>query len=166
MMTMCWLKLYKSEHVMSVRWGVGGEFCRDIVKHIASRLQCLKAKKIQFGLFDLKRIYVGTVDCVHCGANEFWTDPNSKWYSHKLNGAGVLYEVIVDICKDKILWTAGPKPASTHDITFFCVVTQLSTNHQRNDSSKHKTSKNEATLDKNVLCFQVPEGKKLIRNSG
>jgi hypothetical protein len=30
-------------------------------------------------------------------------DPNSKWYSHKHNGVGVLYEVVVDLCDDKIL---------------------------------------------------------------
>ncbi len=128
MMTLCWLNLYKTEHVMSGRWGFGEEFCRDTVKHIAARLQCLKAKKFIFGPFDSKRIYLGTVDCVHCETNEFRTDPNSKWYSRMHNGAGVLYEVLVDICRDKILWTAGPKPTSTHDITFFRGGTQVSTN--------------------------------------
>ena len=96
------------------------------------------------------------VDCVHCETNEFRTDPNSKWYSHKHNGAGVSYEVVDDICRDKILWTAGPKPASTHDITFFRDGTQVSTNRL----------KNEAIWDKNALYFQIPEGKKLIGDSG
>ena len=124
MMTLCWLKLYETKHVMSGRWGFDEEFCRDTVKHITTRRQCLKAKKIKFGPFDSKRIYLGTVDCVHCETNEFRTDPNSKWYSHKHNGAGVLYEVVVDSCRDK----AGPKPDSTHDINFFCGGTQVSTN--------------------------------------
>ncbi len=57
----------------------------------------LESKEDQFGPFDSKRIYFGTVDCVHCETNEFWVDPNSKWYSHKHNGAGVSYEVVVDI---------------------------------------------------------------------
>jgi hypothetical protein len=52
MMILCWLKLYETEHVMSGRWRFGEEFCRDTVKQIASRLQCLKAKKIQVGWFD------------------------------------------------------------------------------------------------------------------
>jgi hypothetical protein len=103
------------------RWGYSEEVCRDTVKHIASGLQHLKSKKIPFGPFDSKRTYLSTVVCVHCETNEFRTDPNSKWYSHKHNGAGVLYEVVVDLCKDKILCTAGSKPASTHDITFFVV---------------------------------------------
>jgi hypothetical protein len=114
---------------MSGRWGLGEEFCRDTVRHIALRLQHLKAKKIQSGPFDSKRIYVCTVDCVHCETHEFLTDPNSKWYSHKHNSAGVSYEVVGDICKDEILWTAGPKPTSTHTITFFCGGTQVITNH-------------------------------------
>jgi hypothetical protein len=144
MMTLCWLKLYKTEHVMSGRWGFGEEFCRDTVKQIPSRLQCLKAKKIKFGPFDSKRIYFGTVDCVHCETNEFQTDPNSEWYFTR----GVSYEVVVDICRDEIIWTAGPKPASTHDITFFCSGNQVSANQH----------KNEATWDKNALYFQIPEG--------
>jgi hypothetical protein len=49
LMTLCWLKLYKTEHVMSGRWGYGEKVCRDTVKHIASRLQHLKSKKIRFG---------------------------------------------------------------------------------------------------------------------
>ena len=141
---------------MSGRWGFGEEFCRDTVKHIALRLQHLKGKKIQFAPFDSKRIYLGTVDCVHCETNEFRMDPNSKWYSHKHNDAGVSYEVVVDICEDNIIWTAGPKPASTHDITFFCGGTQVSRN-------RHK---NEATWDKNALYFQILKGKKLIGDSG
>jgi hypothetical protein len=84
-------------------------------------------------------------------------DPNSKWYSHKHNGAGVLYEVVIDLCEDEILWTASPKPASTHDIIFFCGGTQeVSTN-------RHK---NEATWDADALYFQIPEEKKLIGDSG
>ena len=133
MMTLCWLKLYETEHLMSGRWGFGEEFCRDTVKHIATKLQSLKTKKIKFGAFDLERIYLGTVNCVHFEMNEFRTDPNSKWYSHKHNGPGVSYEVVVDICRDRILWTAGPKPASTHDITFFQGDTQVSTNPQKNE---------------------------------
>ncbi len=156
MMTLCWLKLYETKHVMSGRWGFGEEFCRDTVKVFALRLQCLKAKKIKFGPFDPNRIFLGIVDCVHYKTNEFCTDPNSKWYSHKHNGAGVSYEVVVDLFDSKILWTAGPKPASTHDITFFRGGTQVSTNWQRN----------EATWDKNALYFKIPEEKKLIGDSG
>jgi hypothetical protein len=141
---------------MSGRWGFGEDFCRDTVKYIVSRLQRLKGKKIQFSPFDSKRIYLGTVDCVHCETSEFRTDPNSKWYSHKHNSAGVSYEVVVDICEDNIIWTAGPKPASTHDITFFHGGTQVSRN-------RHK---NEATWDKNAFYFQILKGKKLIGISG
>jgi hypothetical protein len=121
MITLCWLKLYETEHIMLGRWGCGEEFCRDTVKQIATRIQRLKATKIQFSPFESKRTYLGTVNCIHCKVNEFRTKPHSKWYSHKHNGAGVSYEVVIDICNNKVIWIAGLKPASTHDITFFAL---------------------------------------------
>jgi hypothetical protein len=72
-----------------------------MVKHIYTRLQHLKAKKIKFGPFDSERVYLSTVDCVHFKTNEFRMDPNSKWYSHKHNGAGVSNKVVVEICRDE-----------------------------------------------------------------
>jgi hypothetical protein len=45
LMTLCWLKLYETEHVMSGRWGHGEEVCRDNVKHIASRLKHLNQRR-------------------------------------------------------------------------------------------------------------------------
>ncbi len=77
---------------------------------------------------------MGPIDCVHCHTNEFQTDPSSKWYSHKHNGAGVSYEVVIDLCANRATWIAGPYPASTHDITVFCSGTQVSQS-QRNDKT-------------------------------
>ena len=39
MMTLCWLKLYKTEHVMAGRWGFGEEYCRETVKMFAGKIQ-------------------------------------------------------------------------------------------------------------------------------
>jgi len=137
---------------MSGRWGYGEEVCRDTVKQIASRLQHLKSKKIQFGPFDSKRTYLGTVDC-----NEFRTDPNSKWYSHKHDGAGVSYEVVVISAKTKSFGQPVLNlPAHMTLQTFFRGGTQVS-------KTRHK---NEATWDANALYFQIPEGKELIGDSG
>jgi hypothetical protein len=99
---------------------------------------------------------LGTIDCVHCETNEFRTDPSSKWYSHKHKGVGVLYEVVIDLCNTRVVWIAGPYPASTHDITIFRGGTQVSQS-QRN---------NKANWDWNALYFKIPEGKKLIGDSG
>jgi hypothetical protein len=156
MMMLCWLKLYETEHVMSGRWGYGEEYCREAVKQNATRIQCLKKAKIQFGPFESERTYVGTIDCVHCETNEFRTDPDSKWYSHKHNGAGVSYEVAVDFYDDKIILIAGPYPASTHDITIFRGGTQVSKSQQNNKTY----------WDQNALYFKIPKGKRLIGNSG
>ena len=158
MMTLCWLKLYETEHVMAGRWGYGEEFCRDTVKLVAGKIQSLKSRKIRFGniLLDPERVFIGTVDCVHCQVNELRTDPHSKWYSHKFNGAGFTYEVVVDVCDDKVLWIAGPKPASTHDITFFRGGQEVSRNKKMN----------EEVWDKDSLYFRIPAKKRLIGDSG
>jgi hypothetical protein len=37
----------------------------------------------------------------------------------KHNGAGLTYEVVIDLVYDRVLWVYGPEPASTHDITMF-----------------------------------------------
>ena len=156
LMTLCWLKLYETEHVMAGRWGHCEEFCRKTVKDVASRIQRLKSKKIKFGPFDEKQQYVGTIDCVHCETFEFRTEPHSKWYSHKSNGAGVTYEVVIDILYDRVIWVSGPQPASTHDITMFRGGAQV-------DPSKRN---NKANWDRRALYFHIPEGKKLIGDSG
>ena len=122
-------------------------------------IRTLKAKKIHFGrsiTHDPRRVYWGTVACVHCPVNELRTDPGSKWYSHKLNAAGFTYEVVMDVCESRAIWVAGPKPASTHDITFFRGGTEV---------SKSKTT-NEGKWDKNALYFRIPDGKRLIGDSG
>jgi len=156
MMTVCWLKLYETGSVMAGRWDHCEDFCRNTVKGYAVKIQALKRKKIKFCGFHQDRIYLATIDCVHCMCNEFRTDPHSKWYSHKHNGAGVSYEIAVDVDDDRAVWTAGPYPASTHDITIF--------RGGKKESTKQR--KNEKMWDKNALYFQIPEGKKLIGDSG
>ncbi len=155
LMTLCWLKLYETEHVMAGRWGYGEEYCHKVVTRTASKIQNLKTKKIIFfdvGTLHPQRVFLGTVDCVHCPVNEFRTDPNSKYYSHKFHGPGVTYEIVMDVCDSKARWVAGPKPASTHDITFFRGGTEVSKSRE----------KNEVTWDKNALYFHIPKGKRLL----
>jgi hypothetical protein len=36
LMTLSWLKLYETKHVMLGRWGYGEEFCQDTIKDFAS----------------------------------------------------------------------------------------------------------------------------------
>ncbi len=151
MMMLCWLKLYETKHVMLGRWGYGEEFCQDTDEDFALHLWSLKAKKIIFGPYDsnLKRKYLGTIHCVNCETNEFRTNPSSKWYSHKHNGAGVLYKVVIDLCNTRVVWIAGSYPASTHDTTIFHGGTQVS----------QSQCNNKTYWDQNALYFEIPEGK-------
>jgi hypothetical protein len=59
-----------------------------------------------------------SVDCFDCPINEPW--PFRKlWYSQKLNGPGVKYEVGVCIATGHIVWFNGPFPAGENDGTIF-----------------------------------------------
>lgn len=151
LITLCWWKLYETEHVMAGRWDLHEEVIRGVVQMTTRRLAKRKKDKIVFGNFHKKQVYLGTIDNKHCRLQEPRTDPDSKWYSHKFNGPGVTYEVAVDIVKDRILSVNGPYPASCHDITIF-------------RGGKTKTKKDK--WDQNALYFKIPEGKRLIGDSG
>lgn len=60
-----------------------------------------------------------TVDGTHCSIQEPRKEPNSKWYSHKLNGPGVAYEVGLCTRQSKIIWTYGPFQAGDSDLTIY-----------------------------------------------
>jgi DDE superfamily endonuclease len=65
---------------------------------------------------------VMSVDGTHCEIQEpkhatLSKDPS--YYSHKLNHAGLSYEVALSISEDRIVWVNGPFPAATSDITIF-----------------------------------------------
>ena len=45
---------------------------------------------------------------------------NTKWFSHKFNGAGLRYEIGVAISTGNIVWAQGPFPSGSHpDLKIF-----------------------------------------------
>lgn len=60
-----------------------------------------------------------SVDGVHCKIWEPRTDPSTKWYSQKSNGAGLAYEVGVALWHNQIVWINGPFPAGNNDTSIF-----------------------------------------------
>jgi DDE superfamily endonuclease len=82
-----------------------------------------------------------SVDGTHCPIFEpqhenLAMDPS--FYSHKLNRAGLSYEIALSLTESRIVWVNGPYPAATSDITIF----------------RHR------------LIHNIPEGKKLIADQG
>ena len=59
-----------------------------------------------------------SVDCVDCPINEPWPFDRA-WFSQKMNGPGLKYEVAVCIKTGFIVWVNGPFKASKHDSTVF-----------------------------------------------
>ena len=144
LMTINWLKLYDTEHVMAGRWGLREETVRRNILEYTKRIQDMTPAKVQFGGFDEDEVFILSVDGVHCRMQEPRKDPGSKWYSHKFNGAGVTYELGIAIRSDRLVWVKGPFPASRHDITTF-----------RNPEDPE-----------NSLKAKIPEGKRAIGDSG
>lgn len=68
--------------------------------------------------WDGKTTCLMSVDGTHCPINEPWPF-SKKWYSEKLNGPGVTYEVGVCIKTGFIVWVNGPFVASTNDSAMF-----------------------------------------------
>ena len=63
--------------------------------------QALKKKKIRFLFDDETKVYdesfILSVDGLHCKVFEPRYMPSSGWYSHKLNSAGLAYELGVAV---------------------------------------------------------------------
>ncbi len=79
----------------------------------------LKQFKIKWPNFDNNVATVfGTVDGVHCRTDEIGGyDP--QYWSHKFNGAGLAYELVVSIHTQQLLSINGPFPATTDNLTIY-----------------------------------------------
>jgi hypothetical protein len=144
LMTINWLKLYDTEHVMAGRWALREETVRKITREYTEKIQQLKATKVQMGGFEDDEIFIISVDGVHCRIQEVRKDPGAKWYSHKFNAAGVTYELGIAIRSNRLVWVNGPFPASQHDVTTF-----------RSESDPELGLKS-----------KIPDGKQAIGDSG
>ena len=150
LMGVCWLKLYETEEVMAGRWDCGEETCRNTVKKYTSQIQSLKPLKITFDGMDPKLKWL-FIDGVHFITEEMRTDPDSKWWSHKSNGPGFAYEVVLDTVEYVARWTNGPKPAGVHDLTFL-----------RGGTVKM----GKKNWDRSALYWNIPRGVRLCGDSG
>ena len=59
------------------------------------------------------------MDCTHCRIEEPRSEPNKKWYSHKLHKPALSYEIALSIFKNEIAWINGPFPAGENDLIIF-----------------------------------------------
>jgi DDE superfamily endonuclease len=69
-----------------------------------------------------KDVFIVSVDGTHCAINEpnhpeLSQDP--AYFSHKLHGAALSYEIALSLWEDKIVWINGPFPAGTSDSSIF-----------------------------------------------
>lgn len=72
----------------------------------------------RFDKWDQTNTCLMSIDGTDCPVQEPWPF-DSRWYSEKMNGPGVKYEVGVCIATGFIVWINGPFPASHNDSTIF-----------------------------------------------
>lgn len=70
--------------------------------------------------YDSDAVFIATIDGVHCLSTSLEKKPSAKWCSHKFNGPGLAYEIVVDIRKSDVVWIKGPFPAGTPDVAIYC----------------------------------------------
>jgi hypothetical protein len=119
LMTLNWLKLYDTQHVLAGRWGLHEETISMKLIDYTKLIQGLKEEKISWGDFHKDEVFVISIDGVHFRIFEPRGDPGAHWYDHKSNSAGVTYELGIAIRSSRLVWVRGPFPASQHDLTTF-----------------------------------------------
>jgi hypothetical protein len=148
LMAMNWLRLYDTEHALAGRWGLSEESIQNHVKNCCKAIQSLKDDR--FVWIDQPNVtFIASVDGTHCHIFEPRTDPRSKWYSHKFNGPGVAYEVVIALHSNNVISVRGSFPASIHDITVF------------RGGRKDEFPKNPA-----AVIFKIKAGQQVIGDSG
>lgn len=148
LMAINWLRLYDTEHVLAGRWGRSEEHIRYRVRACCKAIQSLKDEKISW-LDQPNVTFFASVDGTHCRIYEPRTDADSKWFSHKFNGPGVAYEIVIALYSNSILSVRGPFPASVHDITIF-----------------RGGRKDEEPKDPGAVIFKIKVGQRVIGDSG
>lgn len=117
------IKIYSTEDVHSriVGWPDRKTF-RTWTWYILEKVAALKDEVIvlnnRFEGYDGSTTCLISLDCTDCPVMEPWPF-DTKWYSQKMNGPAVKYEVAVCIKTGHIVWTNGPHPASANDATLF-----------------------------------------------
>lgn len=121
LMTLCWFRTYRTRKSFAGQFKVHENTVTNYIWPYAKAIQGLKEQKIrwEFAGPDGELIHIVSVDGVHCRIYEVRIDPGAKWMSQKFGGPGVSYELAIAIRSSRLVWIAGPYPASTHDITIF-----------------------------------------------
>ena len=94
LITMNFLKGYNIEHVLAGQWGLSEETIWNKVKRVLPMIVKLAGAKIKWEQ-DENETFIGTIDSTHCPIFEVRANSSSKWYSHKFNGLGLAYEVVL-----------------------------------------------------------------------
>lgn len=145
-----WLNSDASENVLAGRHEVCDKTVRSRSKGMTAQIAGLYEDKIYFDCHE-DELIPWTVDGVNFTHNEYAKDPSAKYYDPKSHSAGVKYEIAIAIRTARIVWTNGPFPAATHDITVF---------------RGGKPDQPQSQWNQDSLYFQMPSRTKCLGDSG
>lgn len=114
LMTLYFLKVYPTEKRREATFDLSPKTMRDWVWYYLRKIQALKKEKVAWPSdFPADDIWIISVDCTDCPIEEP-KDPeltkNTIWFSFKLNGAGLRYELGIDLFESRLIWMNGPFP--------------------------------------------------------
>lgn len=115
LLSLFYLKVYPTEEVLALRFGVHEQTARKWARFYIERLAALKQVKIQWPE-SWDSVFIISVDCVNFGINEprHPTLHKDKAYFDRKGGkAGVTYEIALNLWQSNIVWLNGPFPPNS-----------------------------------------------------
>jgi hypothetical protein len=119
------LKCYLPEKKREGMTNLSAKTLRERCWYYIGKLQQLKHDKVVWPEnLPNNTIWVMTVDGTHCAINEplhpeFSQD--KKYFSHKKNRAGWVYEIGLSLFTSNLIWMSGPHKAGANDKTIFAL---------------------------------------------
>ena len=115
-----WLKTYMVEEIVAGWFDLTEKTARKQIWKYVCSTQALKGQKIlwpDFEAFD--RMFILSVDGVHCRISEQRRNPDRRWVSYKLKKPALAYEIGLALHEDKCVWVRGPFKGGTKDPAMF-----------------------------------------------
>lgn len=156
-----WMKAYPREKQMAGHFDRDEKTLRIQIRKYVGAIAALKGLKIAWiDVGDDGEVFILTVDGVHFRINEPRQFPTARWYSHKSNSSGLVYEIAISIFTGKVVWINGPFMASTSDTNIFL-------GHERAKTKAKLIGADGKESEEPYECLydKIPAGKKGIADN-
>lgn len=117
------LFVYETEDRKEPIFDLSQKTTREWVVYYVKKVQALKHEKIIWPTINTDDIWILSVDCTDCPIEEIKHpifSQDKELFSFKINGAGLRYELGIDLYRSNLIWLSGPhKPGKLNDKSIF-----------------------------------------------